>query len=536
MRKGTAIKAAVETTLRKTWANFGHEQINFSIRFAGHGACMSKLHNAVSVTLPDFKDDHLYSDEHADKIVAMALHELGHALFTDQDAWDKCVRDEKSDPLLHRCINAFEDVREEREIIKSGNALGSERLLRTLLQVMTKDCTAETFDNIENVPFAVCIDGRGYGVSVSHLQGKYAAIVAKGVARCANLQTTLDSCTAGVWLWNLLKQEQQQQKKKKKNDQQNDDQQNAGQQDADQQDSVQFKSNDKKDGVVPVEPDVLGDLPLNEGIDEWEIQSYAPGHWATASYHPVSQHTQTLGRLAYELRTLLDNSATEQLDRRNRSGRLSRNWAAIGRGDDNVFTRRSVQDGIDSAVFIAVDHSSSMSDERNRMKNAAKAALALSDALKRCPGVRYKVASFSTGMSRVHSITVDRSGNKIGGTTRADWLIYKDWQESAGKFYERARSLFTTRASTPEVAALLDVLTDIRKQPQTRKVVLWIGDGDAYSEDAIKALLKRYPDVTVIAIGLNVDLSQYFEHAVRVNDSNELAQTSFRTLSKVLAA
>jgi cobalamin biosynthesis protein CobT len=114
--------------------------------------------------------------------------------------------------------------------------------------------------------------------------------------------------------------------------------------------------------------------------------------------------------------------------------------------------------------------------------------------------------------------------------------VYKDWQETAGKFYSRAYSLFSTRNSTPEVSALMDVMSDVSKQPQQRKVVLWIGDGDAYNAEAIHAVRKRYPDVIVIAIGLGVDLSNYFDHAVRVNDSRELASTSFRAVSKALAA
>jgi hypothetical protein len=535
MRKGTAIKAAIETTLRKTWSNFGRAPAHFAIRFAGHGACMSAAGNQLTITLPDFKDDHLYHDDHADKIVAMALHELGHGLFTDSELWDDFVRSQskgRTDRLLHRCINAFEDVREEREIIKSGHAVGSDRLLRTLLQVMIKDCTAESFNNIENVPFAVCIDGRGYGVSVSHLQSKYAKIVAEGVARCADLQTTQDSCIAGAWLWQELKQAQQQEQQEQQQQQQ---QQQQGKQQGDgegQQPSDQASGDD----VLSVEPDVLGDLPLNDGVDDWDIRHYSPGHWETAKYEPVSPQPQTLGRLSYELRTLLDNSAHEQVDRRNRSGRLSRNWGAIARGEDNVFTRRSVEDGIDSAVFIAIDHSSSMRDQAGRVEHAAKSSLLLSDALKRCPGVRYKVASFSTGGAAQPAVTIDKHGNKNGGVSRASWRVYKDWNEQAGKFYERAASLFRTRDSTPEVAALLDVMADISKQPQQRKIVLWIGDGDAYTAEAIHAVLGRYPDVTVIAIGLGVDLSGYFKHAVQVNDSRELATTSFRAVSKILAA
>ena len=52
MRKGIAIKASIETTLRKTWANFGRDQVQFTIRFAGTGACMTRVYSKVCITLP----------------------------------------------------------------------------------------------------------------------------------------------------------------------------------------------------------------------------------------------------------------------------------------------------------------------------------------------------------------------------------------------------------------------------------------------------------------------------------------------------
>jgi hypothetical protein len=214
MRTGQRIKEAIGTTLRMTWkaAQTGMDLRNLTVTFSGEGACMSKTNPTfgsvdVLVNLPDFRDDKAYSDDHADRIVAMALHEIGHGFFTDSNAWNDVVMANGSDPLLHRCINAFEDVRMEHALIASGYAAGSERLLTVLLQHMVKGCDVSTFKRIENVPFALCVDGRQYGVSVSHLQTKYAAIVSEAVNRCASLRTTADAALAGLWLWKELKQQ-----------------------------------------------------------------------------------------------------------------------------------------------------------------------------------------------------------------------------------------------------------------------------------------------------------------------------------------
>ena len=207
MRKGTAIKQAIQTTLMKTWVAAGRQPVQLTVRFAGTGASMMVGGGgSILVNLPDFKDDHAYGDEHADRIVAMAIHELGHAFFTDNAKWTAAVVSYNGCLTLHRCINAFEDVRMERAIIKSGYATGAERLLTVLLRHMVAGCDADTFKRKENIAFAICVDGRGYGVNVLPLVAPaFQAIVSEGIDRCAALVTTADAIDAGIWLWKKLK-------------------------------------------------------------------------------------------------------------------------------------------------------------------------------------------------------------------------------------------------------------------------------------------------------------------------------------------
>jgi hypothetical protein len=207
MRKGTAIKQAISTTLMKTWVASGREPINLTVRFAGTGASMMHENSGgIIVNLPDFKDDHAYGDEHADRIVAMALHELGHAFFTDSVKWTSAVRMNGSSHELHRCINAFEDVRMERALITSGYATGAEKLLTVLLRHMVAGCDVDTFKRKENIAFAICVDGRGYGINVLPLVApEFRALVSEGISRCAALVKTEDAIKAGIWLWQALK-------------------------------------------------------------------------------------------------------------------------------------------------------------------------------------------------------------------------------------------------------------------------------------------------------------------------------------------
>lgn len=210
MRNGNAIKAAIKTTLQMTWAAAKQTRRldNLVVRFAGTGASMTRNNHDISVNLPDFLGSKAYSDAHADRIVAMALHEIGHGFFTIDAAWDDVVFANDRDPLLHRCINAFEDVRMERALIDSGFAVGARKLLPVLLAHMTKDVKPETFDDKANIPFAICVNGRGYGIDVLPLvrDPVFLSIIEQGIARCAGLRSTADAAGAGLWLWRLLKQ------------------------------------------------------------------------------------------------------------------------------------------------------------------------------------------------------------------------------------------------------------------------------------------------------------------------------------------
>lgn len=226
MRTGAAVKTAIAVTLKKTWEaarQQGMPLFELHLSFAGTGARMSKRDRCgvkalldVFIQLPDFDDKRIYNATVIDRMVAMALHELGHAWFTDDNQWNYAMETNGGSMELHRCINAFEDVRQERKIIDSGYAVGAGSLLPVLLRHMVKDCTTESFEQVTNVAFAVCVDGRGYGVSVAHLMPpKFKGIFDQAVAKCATLKTTDDAANAGVWLWKELASARDDEKKQK---------------------------------------------------------------------------------------------------------------------------------------------------------------------------------------------------------------------------------------------------------------------------------------------------------------------------------
>ena len=267
-------------------------------------------------------------------------------------------------------------------------------------------------------------------------------------------------------------------------------------------------------------------LPLSDTASVYELGTCADGVWTLPRHAaPAIPIPMTLGRLSFELRQLLEKTSTDQSQRHLLAGRLSRQWAAVARGAEDVFQRRKVEDGIDSAVLIAVDQSGSMSGRV--MDAAANATRLLGEALSRCVGVQWAAATFADGAATV-------VGNM--GVERAYWWMFKRFKESYSTFKQRTTALYRVRGGTPEIAALQDALKLMSKRPEQRKLIIWIGDGDGYSANAIKALQAKYKGVTVVGIGIGVDLSPYFTHSVEVHDAADLAKASFKAVAKALAA
>ena len=565
------MKQAIATVLAKTWiaAKVSESLGDLKVTFAGHGAYMTKVANksalSLRVVLPDLDDHRGYGDQEVDRVVAMALHELAHGFFTDDFAWDRVL--DENYPInnlsynsakrhrLHRCINAIEDVRIERRLIDSGYAAGSGSLLPVLLQHMCKTADVGTFKLIENVPFAVCIEGRGYGVSVSHLLTKWVDLIDEFSIRSRSTRSTEEAASLGLELFMRLEQKEKEQKQeqeqkqgqgqeqKQEQEQEQEQGQDQGQDgdDRQQQDDQQQQEEREAGGghdsksakVFEVEPDLAG-LPLAPTAGVWSLDQIEDGVEEICTDNPATDPIHHLGRLSFELRSVLDNSSHEHRQRRLYNGRLTRNWAAIHRGDEDVFERRRIEEGIDSAVLIALDQSGSMV---RAIGNAASAVRMLVAALKRCPGVATEVRCFASAVGTALEMSRHKKDRAVQKSfTQAEWLVIKKFGESFGMFDRRAGNLTRLRGSTPEAAALNDCLRIVARRPEQRKIVIWIGDGADYSAAAILALQAKYRGVTVIGIGVGVDLSKYFPHSVKVKTVADLGRASFKTVVQALAA
>jgi len=176
------------------------------VRFAGNGASVERTDRGNLINLPTHGWDNKL-------IPAVLLHELGHVLFTDSSLWADAVISNGRCHTLHRCINAFEDVRIERELVSSGYVGNAAQIFDELIQHLVSEISLQTLNNTQNIAFIIRLIASGAKITVP---ANYAVTVREGVRLCALLKTTQDSIDAGLWLSVELKRLQVEDKAQEK--------------------------------------------------------------------------------------------------------------------------------------------------------------------------------------------------------------------------------------------------------------------------------------------------------------------------------
>jgi hypothetical protein len=184
-----------------------------------------------------------------------------------------------------------------------------------------------------------------------------------------------------------------------------------------------------------------------------------------------------------------------------------------------VFKRRDEIEGIDSAVVILLDASNSMYDNETNtttgkrecyMDHAVPAVVAIHHAVKAAGG-EVMVAAFGRTVSKV-----------------ADWSAPT---VKVAKSLERVPD----NGATNDAAAIRFCGDLLLKRSEARRIlfVLTDGEGDGQMARANVDTLERL-GVTVIGIGIGLDVSGVYPNNVRVNDGNALAAASFKQIKLAL--
>lgn len=263
---GIHAKRGIATTLERVFKNTGNTFNKLDVFWTGKtaGIIFSRYGaHALDAKLifPAIDETAQISSATFSNMIGYALHELGHAWFTDNEPWDKARSNHGG--YVSALINGLEDPRIERSVIESGYAPNSRTLFEDLINsVLAKGDPIDPSDKSQ-IPFLLAVEGRrlnGYAVNVPCVidQSPYAKHLHWALNRAHKATDTESIVRIALQLFKRLKD-------------QDDQPTGDGDQQQQGQDQQQGQQGDKQDGQQQgqgSEPsDQQGDQQQGQGDD-----------------------------------------------------------------------------------------------------------------------------------------------------------------------------------------------------------------------------------------------------------------------------
>jgi hypothetical protein len=244
---------------------------------------------------------------------------------------------------------------------------------------------------------------------------------------------------------------------------------------------------------------------LGQGAEEYNL---APRETVSGIIR-LPEPTPPKAKLKNEFRKLFDRSAHEAWDSGRKSGQVNPGALHRHQFDDGLFRRRVEREGVETAVSILVDRSGSTdAGAGNRNLTLLQEELSACDTIVQAlehARVNWRVDAFDTEV------------NQIAG-----------WSDGVSTLRANLRRTESGR-STRDVLALNGAASELLSRPEQRKVILILtdGDGDNGPEHTRLATARiESLGVTVIGVGIGVDVSKSYTQYVNVQSVEELAVAS----------
>jgi hypothetical protein len=274
---GTDVKRGVASTLERVFQASGQKIDKLDILWSGKTAGIifkrssAKTLQSVKLVFPSIDDMATISRKVFNNTVGYALHELGHAWFTDNDPWDSAR--EKHGSYVGSLINGLEDPRIEQCVIHSGYAPNSKALFEQLTNAVLDKNGYVKPDDLKNVPFMLAIEGRrlnGYPINHPTVLGvsPWSADIEWALTSAQKAKNTTTIADIAVELFKRLQQAHEEQKKQPPQEPQDDGGQQGddGQQGGDQQgDQAGDQGGDQQGDQAGDQGDQQGDKADGEG-------------------------------------------------------------------------------------------------------------------------------------------------------------------------------------------------------------------------------------------------------------------------------
>jgi hypothetical protein len=164
-------KRGVESTVERVFNSTGNAFSKLQVLWTGSTAGIMFKRSITGldakIIFPAIDEGSEMKRSTFNNLIGYAIHELGHAWFTDNQPWDQARNDYGQ--FVGNLINGLEDPRIERKVIESGYAPNAKALFEELLNSILKKNGYVDADDLKNVPFLLAVEGRrlnGYHIDV----------------------------------------------------------------------------------------------------------------------------------------------------------------------------------------------------------------------------------------------------------------------------------------------------------------------------------------------------------------------------------
>lgn len=489
-----------------------------------------------NILLADVSDDTRVDHATLVRYCGMGAHELCHHAYTD---WFAVGRAKNGTPLLRQLHNAVEDAYIERRAIRAGLTGNIEALFTSLISGMVAEALREVDDwsAPEQYPFALAVYLRDHATVKVPLAPGLDVIFAGAADQFKSCSNSDDALKIAQWVEDQLMalpknpQPQPGDEQPGQPDQPGEGEgegegQPGGEGEGEGQEDPQKAAGDanKGEGTPTPQPDPAKaptgyedyrtvepavESPDGEGKGG-RLGSYCEASGLSRKGYHVGYGRNKVdvtvpGALRYNLKRLFDNSARVDFGLRRKAGSVDVNSLSRIGTSDKLFKRRSEVDGIDSAVVILLDVSTSMEDDA-LLGPAVECCAALLDTLDRAQ-VKTCILSF-------------------GSTTS----VVKDWTDRKAAANE-ALSTISADGGTNDFFAVRYAHKLLTLRPEERKVVIVLTDGcGQVIATAEQVRAGEAMGITTVGIGIRLDVSRVYPQNVRVNNVSDLGAASFKSI------
>ena len=501
------------------------------------GLSTARINSKGDIHLANIADDAIIDRKTFDRFVGFILHELLHRKYTDFSA-------RGDNQYIDQLHNAIEDAWIENNCIAQGLVGNAKELLRSVIDGMSTDALNEWDNNWHHparYPYLLAVYARKHSTVKLPLANGLKPIFDGACARLAKAKTSYDTLAIAVWVYDQLQNPDEQGGQGDQGDQQGD-QQGDGQGQGDgngaETDQNGATSPDQGDGEgegTSPDPAPTGDVrsPVKSNGNPVKARQVEPtvsapdNTGANGAYSKAQNITKrghvngqsvfntnlnVSGKLRYEVRKMFENTGTSEFQGNRKAGALNvKALHTIPQGNDRLFKRRLEIEGIDSAVVVVLDVSSSMfnSDIPNSpIQCAINACASLLDALSKA-GVDTALLTF---------------GDDVGVV-----------QPFGGNAKKSIRALAQTQSGgcTNDYFAVRYAHELLHGHNAQRKVcfVLTDGQGDVSTKDQVDAGERM--GITTIGLGIQCNVNNTYKHNVLVRNVHDIGNVAFNKIKLV---